>query len=422
MNSTHTTLNPYDTAEVGETPAQPHADLDNPYLSQAAAAPSVNLDAGAPQLRSAEMQRINRKALAFLGGMLLLLVIMAAWIFGKGGDPEKKAARTSGEQISVPELPQAATAAPVPLAEQRLDSADAADYPPLPPAQPVAMDSGYAAAGSSPSGFDDAPRAARMPTLLERRMGAEGDAVQGGGSGGAQNAQDAYIKAMMATMQPQDGQGAAAGQPVRGGDAKTSARYLERPDTLLVRGTFIRCVLETHIVTDVPGFTSCVVTEPVYSINGRSLLLPRGSKVLGRYQDDVTGNRVSVIWDRVLTPGGVDVNMSSPGVDNLGGAGHPGDSDAHWGSRITSALLISVLSDAFKYAAAKNGPPSTVAYGNNVVQTPFESNTARTVQNLADQAIDAAGRRKPTVTINQGTVVNVYVARDIDFSGVVARR
>ena len=28
--------------------------------------------------------------------------------------------------------------------------------------------------------------------------------------------------------------------------------------------------------------------------------------------------------------------------------------------------------------------------------------------------------RKPTVTINQGTVVNVYVARDVDFSAVVA--
>ena len=66
------------------------------------------------------------------------------------------------------------------------------------------------------------------------------------------------------------------------GDA-SSAQFIRHPDTLLVRGTYIRCVLETRIITDIPGFTSCVVTEPVYSINGRTLLLPKGSKLSGRY-------------------------------------------------------------------------------------------------------------------------------------------
>ncbi len=89
------------------------------------------------------------------------------------------------------------------------------------------------------------------------------------------------------------------------------------------QGTFIRCVLETHIVTDVPGFTSCIVTEPVYSLNGRSLLLPKGSKVYGQYGTGASPNvpRVSVVWDRITTPNGIDVTMASPGVDNLGGAG-----------------------------------------------------------------------------------------------------
>jgi type IV secretion system protein VirB10 len=32
-----------------------------------------------------------------------------------------------------------------------------------------------------------------------------------------------------------------------------------------------------------------------------------------------------------------------------------------------------------------------------------------------------AANRRPTVTINQGTVIYVYVAKDVDFSGVVAR-
>jgi type IV secretion system protein VirB10 len=43
------------------------------------------------------------------------------------------------------------------------------------------------------------------------------------------------------------------------------------------------------------------------------------------------------------------------------------------------------------------------------------------VQNLANQAVQASANRPATVTINQGTVIYVYVAKDVDFSGVVAR-
>ena len=81
-----------------------------------------------------------------------------------------------------------------------------------------------------------------------------------------------------------------------------------------------------------------------------------------------------------------------------------------------------MLSDAFKYEAAKHGPTtSSIAANGLVVQEPFESNTARTVQNLADTAVREAANRPPTVTINQGTELYVYVARDEAFRDVVAR-
>ncbi len=206
-------------------------------------------------------------------------------------------------------------------------------------------------------------------------------------------------------------------------DAKTSAQPLTNPDTIMVRGTFIRCVLQTRIISDYPGFASCVVTEPVYSFTGKRLLLPKGSKVLGKYRSSpIVGNRLAVIWDRIITPTGIDVNMSSPSVDDLGSSGNPGYLDSHWGSRITAALLISMLSDGFSYAAAENGPKTTsVSGGGLAVQTPFQSNTAQTLQNLASQAVQSAAQRPPTVTINQGTLIDVYVAKDVDFSGVVSK-
>nr|WP_246505723.1 TrbI/VirB10 family protein [Coralloluteibacterium stylophorae] len=200
----------------------------------------------------------------------------------------------------------------------------------------------------------------------------------------------------------------------------TSVRPLYRPSTLLLRGTYIRCILQSRVISDFPGYTSCLVTEPVYSVDGKRLLLPRGSKVQGSYgADDMIGDRVAIVWDRITTPTGLDINMRSPGVDMLGSAGNAGHYSAHWGQRIASSLLISIVSDVFKYAAAESGPQQTSIANGAVVQNPYESNTARTLERIANAAADQAMRRPPTATINQGTIVNVYVARDIDFSAVI---
>lgn len=376
-----------------------HGAPANPYYAGEMSTP--DLDAGAPVLGSSDVQRLNRKALLFLAGIVIALLAAAFWILGNASGDASSQPRQREEAVVIPALPDApplpqpapAAVGPVALVEPP------PELPPLPPAgEPFGT--GYGA---------ETP--ARALTLLERRMRDGGDpaSVESSPAG------------PWAGMLPPGGVPTADTADTQATDAATAsaARPIRRPDTLLVRGTYIRCVLETRIVTDVAGFTSCIVTEPVYSINGRRLLIPKGSKVLGRYSTRPTGPRVEVVWDRITTPTGLDVAMSSPGVDNLGSAGHPGHYSAHWGQRIASALLISLISDAFKYAAAEEGPRSSeIGAGGVVVQSPYESTTARTMERLANQALETS--RPPTVTIHQGTVVNVYVARDVDFSGVVA--
>ncbi|QWP75096.1 TrbI/VirB10 family protein [Lysobacter sp. K5869] len=380
----------------------------NPYYGQAGgAAAAPDLDANAPMLKSSDVQRLNRKALLFLGGIVLLLLAVAFFLLKSATSSEEKPKKVDEEVISVPDAP-VATQQP--------------QLPPLPPdpvpVEPIPMAQPPQQQAQQPQEGEGQP-VERGPSLVERRMLGESQ----GGSGG-QNSSDPtqqYLAMVAAQGQPggaQAGQGAAANSDR---DSLTSAQPLYNPDTLLLRGTYIRCVMETRIVTDIPGFSSCVVTEPIYSVNGRRLLLPKGSKVSGRYQNGNTDSkRVAVVWDRITTPTGLDVNMASPAVDNLGGAGIPGQYDAHWGSRIASALLISLISDAFKYAAAKNGPESTtVTQGGTVVTQPYESNTAQAMERLANQALDKSVNRPATITINQGTIVNIYVAKDVDFSPVL---
>lgn len=411
--------NPYD--QPGTAPPGSDDAASNPYMNARSAQAAPDLDAAAPSLRTAEQQRINRKALLFLGGIVLLLMLLAAVVF-RSATRDEDVPKPLEEQVSIPtlndtgtpSLPSDPSLGAEPIALQPTD--DELLSPPLPEPTLSATDPG------APTGFESEDTGPRPPSLMERRMGSASG--QGGGEMGPDTVggmtQDDYVQQRMAQLGVAPDAAAPTGNDRR--SRPTSAQYLQKPDTLLLRGTYLRCVLETRIITDIPGYTSCIVTEPVYSVNGKSMLLPRGSKIYGSYDEEPSGPRIAVVWDRITTPTGLDVNMASPGIDNLGGAGHPGHYSAHWPSRITSALLISLLSDAFKYAAAENGPRTTTVQSGVITDTPFESNTARTMERLANEAVSKSMRRPATVTINQGTVVTVYVAKDVDFSNVVARR
>jgi len=364
---------------------------ENPYFARQRQAAEPDLDANEPVLRSSDVQKLNRKALFFLAGIALLLILAIFWLVS-GSGPSEPPPKPKQEAVVAPALPQ--TAAPLPT--QPAEPVALEQQPSLPPLPPMPTDSDMS--------NESASRQERGPSLLERRMAGMQDSAGGQQGGG------------LAGMLPEQQQGEAMQEQ------QTSAKPIANPDGLLVRGTYIRCVLETRIITDFPGFTSCIITEPVYSINGRRLLLPKGSKILGQYGSmEPTGPRMQVVWDRITTPTGIDVTLMGPGVDNLGSSGHPGQYSAHWASRISSALMISMLSDAFKWAAAKNGPSTTTVGINSgvVTEQPFESNTAQSIQRLSEQALER--RRPATVTINQGTVVNVYVAKDVDFTAVLSR-
>ncbi|MGH8155123.1 MAG: TrbI/VirB10 family protein [Rhodanobacteraceae bacterium] len=350
---------------------------------------AADLDANAPLLRSGDLRRMNRRALGFLGATVILLLALAFLLLKSTGGAETPP-KPRAETVQVPALPPQPQL-PRPASESAIVMATPVALPVVSPAPPLPV-------------LPAPPAQAQSgPSLLQRRgmaddSGDGGSAVRGSGVVGQ-------------------------GRAGTTGSGATHARLLTDPDTLMLRGTYIRCALETRIISDIPGFTSCVVTEPVYSFDGNHLLLPKGSRVFGEYNHGPVGSRIAVVWDRIVTPTGIDVSMSSPGVDNLGGAGMPGHLDSHWPSRIGSALLISLMSDAFLYEGEKHGPrTNNISPGGGfVVQTPFQSNTAQTLQNLANQAIQQSANRRATLTINQGSLIAIYVARDVDFAGVVAR-
>lgn len=183
-------------------------------------------------------------------------------------------------------------------------------------------------------------------------------------------------------------------------------------DTALIapQGTIIPGILETGINSDTPGYVRAVVTRDVRGFDGSTVLIPRGSKLIGEYKSGVAqgASRAFVVWSRLLTPQGVSIELGSPAVDSQGRGGVKGETNSHFLKRFGGAILLSVLNAGLEAGA-------NAAYGNAdvVIGSPTQATSAASVALQRDLDIP------PTITVRQGTPIRAFVARDLDFSGVM---
>ena len=194
--------------------------------------------------------------------------------------------------------------------------------------------------------------------------------------------------------------------------ANGSTRQLRNRELLLIHGTQIPCVLQTRLVTDNPSILICQVTKPIYSADGSTLLIERGSKVFGEQKNAIiTGQNMAFVnWSEIDTPNGIRIRIDSLGTDSLGASGIDVWVDEKWGKRFGGAILLSFIQDALatgSQIASRNN-------NNNVVYDNSERNTGR----MAEIALENSINIQPTGYANQGQMVNILVARDVDFSDV----
>src|SRR4030081_3498251 len=136
-------------------------------------------------------------------------------------------------------------------------------------------------------------------------------------------------------------------------------RRLWRPPRcfLLAKAAFIDCTLETAIDSTLPGMTTCITATDTFSADGTVVLLERGTKLVGETRGQVQQGaaRIFVLWTEARTPTGVVVPLSSPGTDELGRSGLPGEVNRHFFERFGAAILISVIDGAVQSAASSRG-------------------------------------------------------------------
>jgi len=188
------------------------------------------------------------------------------------------------------------------------------------------------------------------------------------------------------------------------GGAPAQARSMVNPSTTVTEGTLIPAILETAINTDVPGYVRAVVSQDVKSFDGKRVLVPRSSRLIGQYQAGVQQGqkRAYVIWTRLIRPDGVSVSLASPAVAFDGTTGLEGNVSTHFFQRFGSGLLLSVVGSL--------GAIATGGIGGVIV--------AGGAQGAANSAVQSQGQISPTIRVRMGEPIRVFTARDLDFSSV----
>ena len=181
---------------------------------------------------------------------------------------------------------------------------------------------------------------------------------------------------------------------------------MRNPRAIAPQGTIIPGVLETAINSDLPGFTRAVVSRDVLSFDGKAILIPRGSRLIGQYKSAVAlgQSRAFIIWTRVIRPDGVSIQIGSPGTDELGRGGLTGEVNRHFFRRFSGSILLSVLNAGV--ASLGQTPATQISIG-----------SAGQATGLATSALQGDAL-PPTIKVLQGEAINIFVARDLDFSAV----
>ncbi len=254
-------------------------------------------------------------------------------------------------------------------------------------------------AGASAGAPGQAPVAAQAPVGLAGPPGGAPYAVQAKTPG---------------DVMAQNGQGEKAAFARQAASQDYVAGKLEKPRSPyeVKAGAVIPAALMTTINSDLPGEVVAQVTQPVYDhVSGRYVLIPQGSRLIGRYDSQVAygQNRAMVVWHRVVFPNGASLNFGNmTGTDPSGAAGVADRVDDHFGQLARGVVLSTLLS-----MGAASAQQSQARSSGAAVINAGATGVATEAQNVGSRIADRDMNRQPTIVIRAGAQMRVLVSKDM---------
>ena len=292
-----------------------------------------------------------------------------------------------------------------------------------PPAPPPAI-APMVIAPAPPPGVTGAPVEPQIDPVSalkadrDRRAGA---ALSGRNADGAR-----WITSQEAIMRRDEGaRSAVAHQDYGAGTPKRLSSLPVDRERVITADAYIEATLEVAIDSQIGGRATAVVGRNVYGRSGRLIVIPGGSRLVGRYQPlQAQGEtRLPILWERIIRPDGIQIVIKDPNADLMGRSGTPGDVDDRTWERLGLALTTSIVTGIVQGVATLGQQQSTLyGYpGMGVVQQDTRSAATVAAANSVSQNLGATvneiAREKlkvrPIIQIPQGTRIIVTPMEDL---------
>ena len=179
---------------------------------------------------------------------------------------------------------------------------------------------------------------------------------------------------------------------------------------ILNAGSVIQATLLTGVTSNVPnGDVVAQVRQDIYdSLTGRYLLIPQGSRLIGKTAL-AGGKRIGVVFQRIILPNGASLNL--PDQQAIDGVGYPGlvdKYDDHRGSIYRAGVITALLGAGMQSLTGNTSGTDNRSPGEEAVSGAVAS-ILRTGQQLIAKDVDA----QPTIEITPGYQFSVFINQDL---------
>lgn len=223
----------------------------------------------------------------------------------------------------------------------------------------------------------------------------------------------------VAQQQVQPTRGSQKNSPTQNRFALNQKLISPKSNFILQTGARIPAILSDHVDSDLPGNIRAVVTQDVYdSIRSRYLLIPKGSRLYGTYNDNIIygQNRMVLIWQRIILPNGMSIDLEAmQGVDITGQTGIRGKVNNHTWKLLRSIVMssfVNFFSSGLSISAQKKTGKNTSVRAN--IGQSVADETSNNIKNAGDSILERDLNQQPTVKLKAGTRFYVMVNADME--------
>jgi type IV secretory pathway VirB10-like protein len=184
----------------------------------------------------------------------------------------------------------------------------------------------------------------------------------------------------------------------------------------IMAGTVLPAMMVTAMNSDMPGEIVAQISRNVFDSHQRHLLIPRGTRVLGRYDSQIAlgQSRALVAWTRLIFPDGRSLSMPGlPTKDLRGASGVRSQVDNHYGRLYGQAVLLSLIGAGAQLSQPQQANVLIPSTAGQVAAGALGQELSRISMETIRRNMDV----RPTLEIKPGTPFHIFLERDLVFDG-----